>query len=111
MRAANELIGAFNHVMNEIFDKPVQEINLKFAKYFISIVLKTCSCKDIMMQINREKIYDLAEQLLTRLVIDNLDKVGENKEGENILKNLNSAMLRILENTNHTSIICVLIDL
>ena len=42
MRAANELIGAFNHVMNEIFDKRAEDINLRFAKYFISIVLKTC---------------------------------------------------------------------
>lgn len=44
-------------------------------------------------------------------MIENLDKVGENKEGEAILKNLNSSMLRILENANHTYIICVLIDL
>ena len=37
--------------------------------------------------------------------------MGENKEGEMILKNLNASMLRILENCNHTYIICVLIDL
>ena len=54
---------------------------------------------------------DLAEQLLTRLLTDNLDKVGDDKEGEAILKNLNSAMLRTLENCNHTYVLCVLIDL
>lgn len=37
--------------------------------------------------------------------------MGESKEGEMILKNLNASMLRILENCNHTYIICVLIDL
>ena len=45
------------------------------------------------------------------MLIDNLDKAGENKEGEQILKNLNSSILRILENCNHTYVICVLFDL
>jgi hypothetical protein len=58
-----------------------------------------------------ERVMDLAEQLLTKLLTDNLDKLGENKEGETILKNLNSSMLRMLENCNHTYVLCVLIDL
>jgi hypothetical protein len=58
-----------------------------------------------------DRVMDLSEQLLTRLLTDNLDKVGENKEGDAILKNLNSAMLRTLENCNHTYVLCVLIDL
>lgn len=52
MKAANDLIGAFSLVMMDIFDKSASEINLKFAKYFISIVLKTCLCKEIMMQVS-----------------------------------------------------------
>lgn len=111
VRASNELIGAFTHVMIDIFAKPTEEINLRFAKYFISIVLKTCSCREIMSAVNRERLFDFAEQLLTRLLIEGLDKAGENKEGEMVLKNLNSSMLRILENCNHTHIICVLVDL
>ena len=42
MKAANELIGAIVHVMIDTFDKPNQEINLRFAKYFVSIVVKVC---------------------------------------------------------------------
>lgn len=64
-----------------------------------------------MKEVSEEKVFDLAEQLLTRLLIDNLDKVGDNKEGEVILKNLNSSMLRLLENCNHTYIFCVLFNL
>ena len=46
------------------------------------------------------QVHGLVEQLLTRLLIENLDKIGteKNKEGELILKNLNSSMLRMLEN-------------
>ena len=53
----------------------------------------------------------MGEQLLTRLLIDNLDKMGQDKEGEFILKNLNASMLRCLENCNKTSIFCVLFNL
>ena len=53
----------------------------------------------------------MAEQLLTRLLIDGLDKLGTDKEGEFILKNLNASMLRCLENCNKTSIFCVLFNL
>jgi len=35
-RASNELIGAFNQVMIDIFDNiPAEDINLRFSKYFI----------------------------------------------------------------------------
>ena len=51
LRSANDLITAFIHVIVDIFDKSAGEINLRFAKYFISIVLKTCQCKEIMMQV------------------------------------------------------------
>ena len=84
---------------------------LRFAKYFVSIVNKTCSCTEIMKMVKEQEIYDLVEQLLTRLLIDDLDKLGEDKEGEFILKNLNASMLRCLENCNRTSIFCVLFNL
>jgi hypothetical protein len=42
MKAANELIGAIVHVMNDTFDKSINEINLRFAKYFVSIIVKVC---------------------------------------------------------------------
>ena len=50
-KTANELIGGFTHVLIDIFDKPVEEIPLRFAKYFITIVNKACSQKEIMMHI------------------------------------------------------------
>jgi hypothetical protein len=89
----------------------MSDFPLRFAKYFVTIVNKAASCKEIMKEVNEKVIYDLAEQLLTRLLIENLDKVGENKEGEFILKNLNASMLRLLENCNHTHIFCVLFNL
>ena len=97
--------------MDDIFKYPVQDIPLRFTKYFITIVNKTCASKEIMKEVSQTQVNQLAEQLLTRLLIENLDKIGQNKEGELILKNLNSSMLRMLENCNHTYIFVVLFTL
>lgn len=61
VRTANDLVSAFTHVLIDIFDKSVEDIPLRFAKYFITIVLKTCSCKEIMKEVSEERIFDLAE--------------------------------------------------
>lgn len=97
--------------MKDIFSYPVNDIPLRFTKYFITIVNKTCASKEIMKEVVEPQVYDIAEQILTRLLIENLDKIGQNKEGELILKNLNSAMLRMLENCNRTYIFVVLFTL
>jgi hypothetical protein len=52
MKAANELIGAIVFVLNESFDKPVDEINVRFTKYFVSVVVKICSSQVIMQQVS-----------------------------------------------------------
>ena len=111
IRLCDKLVNAFTQVMIDIFSFPVKEIPLRFTKYFITIVNKTCSSKEIMKEVSCNEVMGLVDQLLQRLLIDNLDKIGTNKEGELILKNLNSSMLRMLENCNHTYIFVVLFGL
>jgi cytoskeleton-associated protein 5 len=64
-----------------------------------------------MSSANEKETYELAEQLLFRLLTDNLDKLGDNKEGDVILKTLNAAMLRLLENCHPSNIYCALFNL
>ena len=59
--SANSLIEAFTHVLNDIFDKPVGEIPLRFAKYFITIILKACSCKELMREVSEERVFEFSE--------------------------------------------------
>lgn len=59
--AGNDLVAAFTHVLRDIFDRKIDEIPLRFAKYFITIILKACSCKEIMREVSEDKIYELAE--------------------------------------------------
>jgi len=76
IRLCDELINAFSKVMIDIFSFPVKEIPLRFTKYFITIVNKTCSSKEIMKEVSCNEVLNLVEQLLCRLLIDNLDKIG-----------------------------------
>lgn len=107
----NELTDAFTYVFSDIFEYPVNDIPLRFTKYFVTIVSKACSSKEIMKEVSQTRVEELVHQLLIRLLTQNLEKIGENKEGELILKNLNSSMLRMMENCNPTYIFCTLFSL
>lgn len=61
VKASNDLIGAYVTVMMDVLDKPAEEINLRFVKYFVSIVMKTCHCRDMMLALNQESIFSLAD--------------------------------------------------
>ena len=43
IKKSDDLLDAFTKVMNDIFSYPTSEIPLRFTKYFITIVNKTCS--------------------------------------------------------------------
>ena len=45
------------------------------------------------------------------LLFENLEKIGEEKDGELIMKNNNASMLRILENCYKTDIFVILFSL
>jgi len=60
-RCANDLANAFTHVLVDIFERPLQDIPLRFAKYFVTIVNKACTCKEIMQEVDQAHVHDLAE--------------------------------------------------
>ena len=57
----NEIVDAYTFVMNDIFRYPVHEIPLRFTKYFITIVNKTCASKDIMREVSEGRVNELVE--------------------------------------------------
>ena len=63
------------------------------------------------MNLSFNTLYSLISEFLKYLLISNLDKIGENQEGSIIFKSLNSAMLRILENCDTTSVILILLEI
>ena len=102
-------------ITHELFEN-VDDLNdkiipLKFAKYLATILCKITSNKELIIHISYKVLYDLCFELLNYLLINGLDKIGSNQEGNIIFKSLNSAMLRVLENCDTTSVILALLEI
>lgn len=110
-KKSNSLIDALVKVIISTFDRPIEEVPLRFAKYFLNVVHKVCCTKLIMREVSENSLFALTEQILKRLLIEELDKLGDKGEGEVMLKTLNGTMLRVLEHCRPTRIFVVLIKL
>jgi len=107
----DSLFRTFAIVLKDTFDKEVTEIPIRFSKYFMTVVNKICADKSITKKVTIGPYLAFAEQLLTKLLYDGLEKLGESNEGEYLIKTFNSTMLRLLENCDPTSSFSVLIML
>jgi hypothetical protein len=108
----DEIITVFRKVADELFlVEDLKTIPVKFAKYLAIVLCKLTSNKELISNLNYEVLLDLSRQLLRYLLINGLDKIGENQEGNIIFKSINSTMLRILENCDTTSVILALLEL
>ena len=108
----DEIIRIFITVMKNLFNtNDITTIPIKFSKYLATVLCKIASNKELISNISYDVLYELSEELLSNLLIENLDKIGNNQEGSIIFKSFNSTMLRILENCNSTNVILVLLDL
>jgi hypothetical protein len=50
--SCDEICAAFTHVLVDIFERPLADIPLRFAKYFVTIVNKTVQLKVIMIEVS-----------------------------------------------------------
>ena len=108
----DHMMETFAEVLQTIFEgKNPQEIPIRFAKYFMSVINKICSLKAIVKDCSKQSMSLLVSQLLQILIYEGLDKLGENNEGENMMKSLNVTMLRIMENCDPTNVFCTLLEL
>ena len=106
------IIRIFITAMKNLFNtNDITTIPIKFSKYLATVLCKIASNKELISHISYDVLYELSEELLSNLLIENLDKIGNNQEGSIIFKSLNSTMLRILENCNSTNVILALLDL
>ena len=105
------LIDTFTYVIQDIFNKPISQIPIRFAKYCLTVANKICSIKVFLTALNSQSLYYFIEEILTKLLFANLDQLGQKGEGDTMMRNLNSIMLRLLENCDPTNMFTVLLDL
>jgi cytoskeleton-associated protein 5 len=108
---ANSISEALTRVLITTFEKPVDDIPLRFAKYFLNVLNKVCSTRAIIRELTETSLYMMVEQVLSRLLIEELEKMGDKGEGEMMLKTLNGTMLRLLDHSAPSKMTIVLIRL
>ena len=108
----DKIITTFITISHQLFFvKDLKTINIKFAKYLSIILCKMASNKELISNLSYDVLLDLSRELLNYLLINGLDKIGDNHEGNIIFKSINSTMLRILENCDITSVTMTLLEL
>jgi len=110
----DDIIKAFILSLRKLFENAYTNINdipFKLGKYLITVLYKISSNKELIKNISYDVLFNLSEEVLSNLLIENLDKIGENQEGLVIIRSLNSTMLRVLENCEYTQVIEMLLDI
>ena len=108
----DKIITTFKTVSHELFFvKDLKTIPIKFAKYLAIVLCKLASNKELISNLSYDVLLDLSRELLNYLLINGLDKIGDNQEGNIIFKSINSTMLRVLENCDTTFVIKALLEL
>jgi len=110
----DEVIKTFIISLQNLFEKAhtkIEEIPVKLGKYLITVLYKISSNRELIKNISYDILFELTEEVLSNLLLENLDKIGENQEGLVIIRSLNSTMLRVLENCDYTQVIEMLLDI
>ena len=108
----DKIIATFKTDSQKLFYiKDINNIPIKYAKYVSIIFCKLASNKELISHLSYNVLVDTSRELLKYLLINGLDKIGDQKEGEIIFKSINSTMLRILENCDITHVIMALLEL
>ena len=108
----DKIIEAFIKVSHELFiNSDLQTISIKLAKYLSIVLCKIASNKELISKISYNILYKLSIELLSYLLLTDLNKLGDNQEGNIIFKSINSSMLRTIEYCDKTSIILVLLNI
>jgi len=108
---ADMLLHALHIVLKSIFERPKNEIPVKFVFYFLTMAHKLCSVRSLLRYVSEDNLRAFSEEMLNRLLAEDEEKTFENVENESLVKTLNSTMLRILENSNPNDMFSVLFDL
>ena len=70
---------------------------LPFSAYFYKVIYKICIIEKIIKSLQGEELSLLCERLLQNLTIAGLEKLGDNNEGEIIVKTINNIVVKIIE--------------
>ena len=108
----DKIITKFILVLHKLFYmKDLNTIPIKFAKFLSTVFFKLASNKELISHLSYNILLDTCNELENYLLIDGLERLGDEQDGNIIFKSINSTMLRILENCDITLVISALLEL
>ena len=106
---ADNIINCFIEIINKLFSS--NPLRIKIIKYYIVVLCKLCNIKDFIINISIDTQKHLIILVLSNLMLDHLNTLGDNDEGMVIWKSLNSIISHIIEFCDVTKNILIIIEL
>ena len=106
---SDKIISSFTEVITKLF--LIEPLRIKIIKYYILVLCKLCNIKEFIANIVLNTQKNLIVLVLSNLLKENLNSLGENGEGNTILKSLNSIITHVIEYCDITKNIEIIIDL
>ena len=105
----DKIISSFTGILTKLFY--LEPIRIKIIKYYILVLCKLCNIKEFISNILIDTQKHLIILVLTNLLRENLNTLGDNGEGMIILKSLNSIITHVIEYCDINKNIEIIIDL
>ena len=105
----DKIISSFTGILTKLFS--LEPIRIKIIKYYILVLCKLCNIKEFISNILIDTQKNLIILVLTNLLRENLNTLGDNGEGMIILKSLNSIITHVIEYCDINKNIEIIIDL
>ena len=106
---SDKIISSFTEIITKLFS--FEPLRIKIIKYYILVLCKLCNIKEFISNILINTQKNLIILVLTNLLRENLNTLGDNEEGTTILKSLNSIITHVIEFCNITKNIEIIIGL
>ena len=106
---ADNIINCFIEITDKLFAK--KPMRIKIIKYYIVVLYKLCNIKEFITKISIKTQKNLIVLVLSNLLVENLNTLGDNDEGMVIWKSLNSIISHIIEFCEVTKNILIIIEL
>eukprot|EP00826_Nyctotherus_ovalis_P005462 TRINITY_DN11234_c0_g1_i4.p1 TRINITY_DN11234_c0_g1~~TRINITY_DN11234_c0_g1_i4.p1 ORF type:complete len:596 (+),score=110.32 TRINITY_DN11234_c0_g1_i4:25-1788(+) len=105
---SDAVFGVLVSVVRMSFGKEESEVFGQFRKYAFNLLTKVCSLKFLVAELRKDVLLRVIEELLTKLLYERLEEM---KEREYIVKALNLSVIRLIENSNPTTMLRVLFEM
>ena len=105
----DKILSSFIDIISKLFS--IEPLRIKIIKYYILVLCKLCNLKEFIENISNLIQKNLIVFVLSNLLKENLNKLGENGEGMDILKSLNSIITHVIEYCDINNNIEIIINL